>query len=88
MTDEQKQIEIHIRKMNFRRYREDMLRKYDILRINILHGDIDAKTNLPYEPLNAVEKQWRLDMLNFTDLITENTTYLDYPETPERLKEI
>jgi hypothetical protein len=71
---------------NFRSFRENLLKKYDLLRINVQNGDIDPKTNLPYEPVSQEEKQWRLTVLNFTDLITKDTEEEDYPETPERLK--
>lgn len=87
LTEEQKkEIEIDIRKKDFRQWRDYYLRKYDILRINILHNDINLRNGLPYEPLTEDEKQWRVDVLNFTNYINENTTAQDYPEVPERVK--
>ena len=87
LTEEQKkEIEIDIRKKDFRQWRDYYLRKYDILRINILHGDLNPRNGLPYEPLTEDEKQWRVDMLNFTNYINENTTAQDYPKIPERIK--
>jgi hypothetical protein len=87
LTEEQKkEIEIDIRKKDFRQWRDYYLRKYDILRINILHNDINPKTNEPYEPLSDVEKTWRVSVLEFTDLINEDTSPDDYPEIPERIK--
>jgi NifB/MoaA-like Fe-S oxidoreductase len=70
----------------FRSFREELLKKYDILRINIQSGDYDPKTGKVYSPLSEEEKQWRLSMLDFTDSITHETTEKDYPETPDRLK--
>jgi len=71
---------------NFRLFREELLKKYDILRINIQSGDYDPKTSEVYLPLSEEEKQWRVSMLDFTDIITHETTEENYPETPDRLK--
>jgi hypothetical protein len=71
---------------SFRSFREELLKKYDILRINIQSGDYDPKTGEVYSPLSEEEKQWRVSILNFTNSITHETTEEDYPETPDRLK--
>ena len=69
----------------FRSHRTEMLGKYDILRINVINGDIDPSTSKQYSAITQAEKQWRIDMLNFTDEITHETTEGDYPETPQRI---
>jgi hypothetical protein len=69
----------------FREFREKLLKKYDLLRINIESGDYNPETNLPYSPLTEEEKLWRIEMLNFTDTITHETIIEDYPNTPERI---
>jgi hypothetical protein len=71
---------------SFRLYREELLKKYDILRINIQSGDYDPKTGEVYLPLSEEEKQWRVSMLDFTSNITHETTEESYPETPNRLQ--
>jgi len=70
----------------FRKYRDEALKKYDILRQVVWAGDIDPKTMLPYAELTTEEKLWRVVMLNFTDQITASTTEADYPALPERLR--
>ncbi len=69
----------------FRQWRERWLCKYDILRLNVLNEDIDPQTNQPYTAMTNEEKQWRLSVLNFTDLITDETQKSDYPTIPQRL---
>jgi len=72
--------------LNFRAYRAEKLVKYDILRINILSGDLDPITLQVYSPLTNEEKIWRVNVLNFTESITQYTTENDYPTLPQRLK--
>jgi hypothetical protein len=69
----------------FRSQRNKLLEKYDILRINVINGDIDPGTSRVYSAITQTEKQWRIDMLNFTDEITHETTEEDYPQTPQRI---
>lgn len=84
LEDSAKQEKIDIIKSRFREWRAYQLQKYDLIRQCALNQDIDPKTNEIYPPFTEEEKQWRLDLLNFTDLINENTTIEDYPLTPTR----
>lgn len=77
---------ITVNQRDFRAHRDHYLAKYDILRLNVLNGDMDPATNQPYTPITQEEKQWRVTMLNFTNQITENTTASDYPPVPLRLQ--
>ena len=70
----------------FRSWRSQRLAKYDLIRLCALNGDIDPATNQPYPAITEAEKQWRVEVLNFTDQITHETTEADYPEPPERLR--
>jgi hypothetical protein len=72
----------------FRSHRSKLLEKYDILRINVINGDTDPATSKVYSAITQSEKQWRLEMLNFTDEITHETTEEDYPQTPQRISNL
>jgi hypothetical protein len=76
---EQKKLERNLEK--FRNYRALMFSKYDILRICIITGEIEGQ-------LTEEEKQWRLDLLNFTEQITPETSPEDYPQVPLRLQNL
>jgi hypothetical protein len=71
----------------FREVRTKLLERYDILRINVLNGDIDPETSQPYAPITQAEKQWRLSMLNFTESVTHETKESQYPQTPARIRQ-
>ena len=70
----------------FRSWRAQRLAKYDLIRLGALNGDIDPTTGQPYPAITEAEKQWRVEVLNFTDQIAHETTEADYPEPPERLR--
>lgn len=63
---------------DFRNYRDEVFKKWDVLKVNSLLGLEDPITN--------DEKEWYLAMKDFTDVITKDTSFVDYPELPERLK--
>ena len=69
--------ELEVAKEMFRRRRKYYLQAFDIWEKNVLRGrEQDSQEVL----------DWYQTMLDFPDSITENTTFQDYPQIPEVLK--
>lgn len=60
----------------FRAYRKETLKLFDIWEKNVLRGR---------EAESEEVMLWYQEMLNFTNLITKDTTPQDYPQTPEAI---
>lgn len=73
-TDFKKKINIK----NFREYRDKCFKNWDIQKSNSLIGLGD--------PITEEDKAWYLEMLAFSDKITNETTALDWPTTPDKFK--
>jgi hypothetical protein len=60
----------------FRAYRKETLKLFDIWEKNVLRGrEVESEEVM----------LWYQEMLNFTNLITKDTTPQDYPQTPEAI---
>lgn len=67
----------HFTTMQFRHFRKELFQAFDIWEKNVLRGrEQDSQEVL----------DWYQTMLDFPDSITENTTFQDYPQIPEVLK--
>lgn len=69
---------VDIYKEKFREERENLFKKWDILKTNSLIGLAD--------PVTEDEKQWYLEMLSFTDNMTKDSTPDTWPVIPKRLR--
>lgn len=75
--------ENYIRNYNvkkFREYRAECFKRWDIQKTNFLIGLGD--------PITEADKAWYTEMLNFTDMITNDTTASDWPVTPDKFKPV
>jgi hypothetical protein len=62
----------------FREYRDACFKLWDIHKSNSLIGLGD--------PITDADKAWYLEMLNYSDKITPDTTAVDWPTTPDKFK--
>jgi len=76
------------KKNEYRIWRSKYLSAYDRLGLYIIRGDLDPSTGRPYSPVTDAERNWRVQVLNFTSTINLHTTESDYPVPPVRLEEV
>lgn len=62
-----------IEQIKFRHYRRSVFKRFDLWEKAVIRGREEDSE----EVMN-----WFQEMLDFPDLITEDTTFVDYPTTP------
>lgn len=73
----QRATKLEVAKDMFRQRRELLYKAFDVWEKAVIRGrEQDSQ-----EVMN-----WYQEMLDFTDLITEETTFSDYPQLPDELK--
>jgi hypothetical protein len=76
------------KQMLFRAWRAKYLSAYDRLGLFVMRGDLDPSTGQPYSQITDAERNWRVQVLNYTPNINLYTTESDYPVPPARLEQI
>jgi len=78
LTDEEI---VELIRRDFKIYREGAFKAFDIYKSNVVYGIISETESIRQKIIN-----WYQEMLDFTTLITKNTTRDDYPEIPDKIK--